>query len=56
MFLAGLGTFLCSKEYFVMEHDFFVGLGLFAVLGTVVKQVIEKEGVEEFWSLQFLHE
>lgn len=48
MFLAGLGTFLCSKEYFVMEHDFFVGLGLFAVLGTVVKQVFEKEGVEEF--------
>merc|ERR1712243_435902 len=28
-----------GKEYFVMEHDFFVGLGLFAVLGTVVKQV-----------------
>jgi len=39
MALVGLGTFLCSKEYFVMEHDFFVGLGLFAVLGTVVKQV-----------------
>merc|ERR1711963_188154 len=39
MFLAGMGTFLCSKEYFVMEHDFFVGLGLFAVLTTVVKQV-----------------
>merc|ERR1711872_994076 len=39
MFLAGLGTFLCSKEYFVMEHDFYVGIGLFAVLATVVKQV-----------------
>merc|ERR1712058_5445 len=37
--LVGMGTFLCSKEYFVMEHDFFVGLGLFAVLGAVVKQV-----------------
>jgi len=39
MFLAGVGTFLCSKEYFVMEHDFYVGIGLFAVLATVVKQV-----------------
>merc|ERR1712228_991020 len=39
MFLAGVGTFLCSKEDFVMEHDFYVGIGLFAVLATVVKQV-----------------
>ena len=39
MFLAGVGTFLASKEYFVMEHDFYVGIGLFAVLTTVVKQV-----------------
>ena len=40
MFLAGVGTFLCSKEFFVMEHDFYVGLGLAAVLTLVVKQVI----------------
>merc|ERR1712183_978836 len=26
MFLAGVGTFLCSKEFFVMEHDFYVGV------------------------------
>merc|ERR1712107_349518 len=39
MFLAGMGTFLASKEYFVMEHDFYVGLGLAAVLTYVVKTV-----------------
>merc|ERR1712183_156044 len=39
MFLAGVGTFLCSKEFFVMEHDFYVGVGLFAVLSFVVKSV-----------------
>eukprot|EP00088_Acartia_fossae_P066408 TRINITY_DN822_c0_g3_i1.p1 TRINITY_DN822_c0_g3~~TRINITY_DN822_c0_g3_i1.p1 ORF type:complete len:243 (-),score=100.72 TRINITY_DN822_c0_g3_i1:100-828(-) len=39
MFLAGMGTFLASKEYFVMEHDFYVGLGLAMCLGTVIKQV-----------------
>jgi len=37
MFLAGFGTFLASKEYFVMEHDFYVGVGLAAVLTYVVK-------------------
>ena len=42
MFLAGMGTFLCSKEYFVMEHDFYVGLGLAMCLGTVIKQVISE--------------
>ena len=39
MFLVGVGTFLASKEFFVMEHDFYVGLGLAAVLTLVVKQV-----------------
>ena len=39
MFLAGVGTFLCSKEYFVMEHDFYVGIGLACVLAGIVKQV-----------------
>merc|ERR1719422_89315 len=59
MFLAGVGTFLASKEYFVMEHDFYVGIGLFAVLTTVVKQVgpswteeINKELDEEDAELQ----
>merc|ERR1719219_1058197 len=38
-FLAGMGTFLCSKEYFVMEHDFYVGIALAIVLSGIVKQV-----------------
>eukprot|EP00092_Neocalanus_flemingeri_P036884 GFUD01040147.1.p1 GENE.GFUD01040147.1~~GFUD01040147.1.p1 ORF type:complete len:246 (+),score=78.69 GFUD01040147.1:147-884(+) len=38
MALAGVGTFLCSKEFYVMEHDFYVGIALAAVLTFVVKQ------------------
>merc|ERR1739846_17994 len=37
MALFGLSTFLCSKEYFVMEHDFYVGIGLAIVLTYLVK-------------------
>jgi F-type H+-transporting ATPase subunit b len=32
MALVSIGTFLLSKEYFVIEHDFYVGLALAAVL------------------------
>jgi len=37
MALLGVSTFLCSKEYFVMEHDFYVGMGLAIVLTYLVK-------------------
>ena len=43
MFLAGFGTFLASKEYFVMEHDFYVGVGLAAVLTYIIKTVSQTE-------------
>jgi hypothetical protein len=32
MALVSVGTFLMSKEYFVVEHDFFVGVALAIVL------------------------
>jgi len=37
MALASIGTFLASKEYFVMEHDFYVGIALAIVLTGIVK-------------------
>merc|ERR1712110_436589 len=37
MALFGVSTFLASKEYFVMEHDFYVGIGLAIVLTYLVK-------------------
>jgi len=37
MALAGVTTFLCSKEYLVMEHDFYVGIALAIVLTGIVK-------------------
>jgi len=39
MALVGVSTFLCSKEYFVMEHDFYVGMGLAIVLTALIKNV-----------------
>merc|ERR1712037_953476 len=37
MALFGVSTFPASKEYFVMEHDFYVGIGLAIVLTYLVK-------------------
>merc|ERR1711937_791866 len=39
MALFGVSTFLASKEFFVMEHDFYVGIGPAVVLTGVVKSV-----------------
>merc|ERR1711915_730733 len=37
--MGSIGTFLASKEFFVLEHDFYVGIALAAVLTGVVKAV-----------------
>jgi F-type H+-transporting ATPase subunit b len=37
MFLASFGTFLISKEIYVLEHEFYTGIGLFLVGLTIVK-------------------
>jgi len=39
MALVSIGTFLASKEFFVMEHDFYVGIGMAIVLTGLVKTV-----------------
>ena len=39
MFLASFGTFLISKEIYVLEHEFYTGIGLFLIGLTLVKGV-----------------
>jgi len=39
MFLAGFGTYLVSKEIYVLEHEFYCGVALFAAWAFIVKQV-----------------
>merc|ERR1712083_916766 len=63
MALFGVSTFLASKEYFVMEHDFYVGLGLAVVLSGVVKSAgpdwtaaINKEPDEEEAALKSIRQ
>jgi len=37
--LFGISTFLASKEYFVVEHDFYAGIALAIVLTGIIKTV-----------------
>ena len=37
MALLGIGTFLSSKEFYVMEHDFYCGIALAVVVTGVIK-------------------
>lgn len=37
MFIASVGTFLFSKEWYVIEHDFFAGIALILVWGGFAK-------------------
>jgi F-type H+-transporting ATPase subunit b len=37
MFLTSVGTFLISKEFYVLEHEFYTGVGLILVCAGIVK-------------------
>lgn len=59
MFGAGLTTYLCSKEVFIMEHEFYAGLSLMIMVVYAVKKLgpavakfadQEVDKVEEEWS------
>ena len=39
MFLASFGTYLCSKEIYVFEHEFYCALALFGTWAMIVKKV-----------------
>jgi len=39
MALASIGTFLASKEFFVIEHDFYAGIAFFIVMGGIITKV-----------------
>ena len=40
MALLGFSTFLCFKEYFLMEHDFHASVALVVVLSGLIKNVV----------------
>lgn len=39
MFLLGVGTFLFSKEIWVVEHEFYTGVATVIAWGTIAKMV-----------------
>ena len=39
MFIASVGTFLISKEYYVLEHEFYTGVGLFILVAGACNMV-----------------
>ena len=39
MFAASVGTFLVSKEIWVLEHEFYCGVGIFICLAGIIKNV-----------------
>lgn len=39
MFGVGLTTFLCSKEIYVMEHEFYTGLSIFVMAVYAIKKL-----------------
>lgn len=46
MFATAVGTFLISKELWVLEHEFYCGVGIAVVLGGIIKAV--GPGVSKF--------
>jgi len=39
MFVAGLGTYLCSKEIYVLEHEFYTGVAFAVVIGGLIHKI-----------------
>jgi F-type H+-transporting ATPase subunit b len=63
MALVSTGTFLCSKEYFVLEHDFYAGIALAIVMFGVIRTAgpgldaaLEKRLVEDEHALKSIRQ
>ena len=63
MFLGSVGTFLLSKEYWVLDHEFYVGVGLFIIFAAVrsnfgasIDEFISKEQDKETAALKAIRQ
>jgi len=63
MALASVGTFLCSKEFFILEHDFYAGVALAIVIFGVVRtagpglnDMLEKELTKDEHALKSIRQ